>query len=226
MTIWARVRRVVFGPPKDVHEPHAFHKLSLIAFLAWVGLGADGLSSCAYGPEEAFRRSASTATSRCSWRRDDRDRVHHLFRLQPHHRAVSRRAAAATWSPRKLLGGRAGVVSGSALLVDYVLTITISIAAGRGRDLQLPAAALAQLRAGGLAMRRHRRSLTDDEPARRQGIGHGARADLPGVFLVTHAIAHPGSRSAAHVPELPAVTAEVHANVGGTLVALGDVRRR
>ena len=29
--------------------------MSLIAFLAWVGLGADGLSSSAYGPEEAFR---------------------------------------------------------------------------------------------------------------------------------------------------------------------------
>ena len=39
-------------------------------------------------------------------------------------------AAAATWSPRKLLGPSAGVVSGCALLVDYVLTITVSIAAG------------------------------------------------------------------------------------------------
>jgi hypothetical protein len=29
--------------------------LTLIPFLAWVGLGADGLSSSAYGPEEAFR---------------------------------------------------------------------------------------------------------------------------------------------------------------------------
>src|SRR4051812_23482658 len=29
--------------------------MSLIAFLAWVGLGADGLSSSAYGPEEAFK---------------------------------------------------------------------------------------------------------------------------------------------------------------------------
>src|SRR3954469_11457122 len=56
MTILARVRRVVFGPAKDVNEPHAFHKLSLIAFLAWVGLGADGLSSSAYGPEETFRQ--------------------------------------------------------------------------------------------------------------------------------------------------------------------------
>jgi hypothetical protein len=26
----------------------------LVAFLAWIGLGADGLSSSCYGPEEAF----------------------------------------------------------------------------------------------------------------------------------------------------------------------------
>src|SRR5215210_5187160 len=50
-----RLRRLVSGPPKDVKDPHAFHKLSLVALLAWVGLGADGLSSAAYGPEEAFR---------------------------------------------------------------------------------------------------------------------------------------------------------------------------
>src|SRR4026207_1131359 len=51
-----RIRRFPFGPPKDVRDPHAFHKLSLIALLAWVGLGADGLSSSAYGPEEAFKQ--------------------------------------------------------------------------------------------------------------------------------------------------------------------------
>src|ERR1043165_1396171 len=56
MTMFARLRRVVFGAPKDVKDPHAFHKLSLVALLAWVGLGADGLSSSAYGPEEAFRQ--------------------------------------------------------------------------------------------------------------------------------------------------------------------------
>ncbi|WP_199699102.1 hypothetical protein [Oleomonas cavernae] len=28
--------------------------MALAAFLAWVGLGADGLSSANYGPEEAF----------------------------------------------------------------------------------------------------------------------------------------------------------------------------
>ncbi len=45
---------LLFGPPKDVRDPGIFHKLSLVAFLAWVGLGSDGLSSSCYGPEEAF----------------------------------------------------------------------------------------------------------------------------------------------------------------------------
>ena len=42
------------GPPRDVRDPGIFHSLSLVAFLAWVGLGSDGLSSTCYGPEEAF----------------------------------------------------------------------------------------------------------------------------------------------------------------------------
>ena len=33
--------------------PRLFQHMSLAVFLAWVGLGADGLSSSAYGPEEA-----------------------------------------------------------------------------------------------------------------------------------------------------------------------------
>lgn len=50
-----RVRRAILGAPRDVADTSQLHKMSLIAFLAWVGLGADGLSSSAYGPEEAFR---------------------------------------------------------------------------------------------------------------------------------------------------------------------------
>jgi len=44
----------MLGDPKDPLSPSVFHQLSLVAFLAWVGLGADGLSSSCYGPEEAF----------------------------------------------------------------------------------------------------------------------------------------------------------------------------
>src|ERR1043166_887962 len=53
---WSRFRRLLLGRPRDVKDRGLAHKLSLIAFLAWVGLGADGLSSSAYGPEEAFRQ--------------------------------------------------------------------------------------------------------------------------------------------------------------------------
>ena len=46
--------QIIIGPARDVKDPEIFHQLSLIAFLAWVGLGSDGLSSSCYGPEEAF----------------------------------------------------------------------------------------------------------------------------------------------------------------------------
>src|ERR1700759_1048950 len=45
----------VFGRARDLRDPKVFHQMSLVAFLAWVGLGADGLSSSSYGPEEAFK---------------------------------------------------------------------------------------------------------------------------------------------------------------------------
>src|SRR5437868_7498834 len=50
-----KIKQLVFGKPRDIKDPQVFHHVSLIAFLAWVGLGADGLSSSAYGPDEAFR---------------------------------------------------------------------------------------------------------------------------------------------------------------------------
>ena len=50
-----KIRNILIGPARDLHDPSLGHKVSLAAFLAWVGLGCDGLSSSAYGPEEAFR---------------------------------------------------------------------------------------------------------------------------------------------------------------------------
>src|SRR5207302_455202 len=54
-TRWQRLKRALLGGPKDIQDPLLFQHISLAAFLAWVGLGADGLSSSAYGPEEAFK---------------------------------------------------------------------------------------------------------------------------------------------------------------------------
>ncbi|HVI73531.1 MAG TPA: APC family permease [Anaeromyxobacteraceae bacterium] len=128
MTI-SSLRRVVLGKPRDVFDPKTYHHISLIAFLAWVGLGADGLSSSAYGPEESFRTLGE----------------HHFLavgmavaiaftvfiisyaysRIIEHFPFGGGGYVVAT----KLLGPRSGVVSGSALLVDYVLTVSVSIAA-------------------------------------------------------------------------------------------------
>lgn len=41
-----------FGKLKNPLDRKAFHPTSLVVFLAWVGLGADGLNSSPYGPAE------------------------------------------------------------------------------------------------------------------------------------------------------------------------------
>jgi hypothetical protein len=38
-----RLRRLAIGNARDPHDPTVFHKISLIAFFAWVGLGANDL---------------------------------------------------------------------------------------------------------------------------------------------------------------------------------------
>ena len=47
-------RRLLIGPPRDPLSPETRRHILLIAFFAWVGLGADGLSSANYGPEVSF----------------------------------------------------------------------------------------------------------------------------------------------------------------------------
>jgi amino acid transporter len=126
---WQRLRRLLFGQPRDLGDSSLHRRLSLVALLAWVGLGADGLSSSSYGPEEAFRTLGPHT---------------YLAVALAGVTALTVIVIAAAYSrliedfPRggggyvvasTLLGERIGVVSGCALLVDYVLTITVSIAA-------------------------------------------------------------------------------------------------
>lgn len=124
-----RVWAAVIGPARRITDPALFHKISLAAFLAWVGLGADGLSSSAYGPEAAFLALGP-----------------HTFLAIPlavmvaltvmviaasYIRIIERFPAGGGGYvvATKLLGPGAGLVSGAALLVDYVLTVAISLAA-------------------------------------------------------------------------------------------------
>ncbi|MEO8053978.1 MAG: APC family permease [Acidobacteriota bacterium] len=126
----SKFSQVLLGKPRDVKDPHVFHRLSLIAFLAWVGLGADGLSSSAYGPDEAFRalgEHRSLAIVLVAMTAITVGVISYAYsNLIEHFPGGGGGYLVAT----KLLGRRAGVVSGCALLVDYVLTITVSIASG------------------------------------------------------------------------------------------------
>src|SRR4030095_10349453 len=123
------LKSILFGKPKDPLDPGVFHRVSLAAFLAWVGLGSDGMSSSAYGPEEAFRALGDQhylavalvfATSITIF-----VIAYAYSRIIEHFPFGGGGYIVAT----KLLGSSFGVVSGSALVVDYVLTISVSIAA-------------------------------------------------------------------------------------------------
>ena len=123
-----KLRRKLVGAPRDIQDSSIFHKISLIPVLAWIGLGADGLSSSSYGPEEAFRALGEhtylavflgLATALTVFI------ISYAYsRIIEHFPTGGGGYIVATHT----LGEKAGVVSGSALLVDYVLTITVSIA--------------------------------------------------------------------------------------------------
>jgi len=125
-----RLRRLLLGGRRELHDPSVFHKVSLVAFLAWVGLGADGLSSSAYGPEEAFKAlgphtylagALALATA-----------LTVLLIAYAYSRIIEQfpLGGGGYVVASRLLGRKAGLTSGSALVIDYMLTISISIAAG------------------------------------------------------------------------------------------------
>jgi amino acid transporter len=124
------LKTLLLGRQRNPLDQRVYHQLSLVAFLAWVGLGADGLSSVCYGPEEAFKAlgqhgylgvlvGLATALTvfiiGISY-----TKLIEVFPMGGGGYVVA----------NKLLSPTLGMVSGSALLIDYVLTIAISIASG------------------------------------------------------------------------------------------------
>ncbi len=180
-----RLKILLFGKPLSLHDSSIFHHMSLVPFLAWVGLGADGLSSSSYGPAEAFHTLGehtylavglalltgltvvliSAAYSR-------------IIEEFPH-------GGGGYVVATKLLGERVGVISGCALLVDYVLTITVSVASAGDalfsllplglHALKLPLQVLVIVGLTGLNMRGVKESVVSMVP-------------IFALFLLTHII--------------------------------------
>lgn len=128
--IYSKLKSIFIGKARNPYDKSLFHKLSLVAFFAWVGLGADGLSSSSYGPEEAFLALGEhiylgifVAIASAITIFVISASYHQIVELFPF-------GGGGYLVASKLLSPQLGVVAGCALLIDYVLTITLSIASG------------------------------------------------------------------------------------------------
>ena len=216
MPVAARFRRLLFGRPRDLSDRRLFEHISLVALLAWVGLGADGLSSSSYGPEEAFRTLGShtylavaiaaltaltVAIIAAAYGR--------IIEEFPH-------GGGGYLVASKLLGPRLGVVSGCALLVDYVLTIAVSIASSCDALFSLAPVSWQSAKveiAVALVV-----ALT---VLNIRGVKESVLVLTPVfvVFLLTHVVLILGAVSS-HVDQIPAVAAGV---AGGFREGLGTL---
>lgn len=215
--VGSRLRRIFLGKPRDLSDRSLFNRLSLVALLAWVGLGADGLSSSSYGPEEAFRALGE-----------------HTYLAVALAIAVAGTVTIISWAyshiveqfpeggggyvvATKLLGPGTGLVSGSALVVDYILTITVSLAAaGEAIFSFLPPSLLIWkvpfevCLIGALTVLNIR------------GVRESILVLTPifVLFLITHVVLILGG-IVGHVSELPAVTSDIASGFDRGLGVLG-----
>jgi amino acid transporter len=137
MNVFRLAKEVFIGRARNLSDRRIFHNMSLVALLAWVGLGADGLSSSCYGPEAAFLALKGHT---------------HLSLFVALASVLTIVVICASYSQiieqfpsggggylvaSKLLSPPVGVISGCALIGDYILTIAISIASGADATFSL-----------------------------------------------------------------------------------------
>ena len=215
----SRLRRLLFGAPRDVQDPRTHHTISLIALLAWVGLGADGLSSSAYGPDEAFRALGTHGYLAVALALATGITV--LVISVAYTQIIKRFpfGGGGYVVATELLGARAGVISGSALLVDYVLTISVSVASSGDAIFSFlpPSAGIWKLTveaaAIGILILLNLRGVKESVTI---------LAPIFGLFIVTHAILVFGGVGS-HVLEVPRVASEVGHGFRSGLAELGAV---
>ncbi len=128
--VYSTFKKLIIGKSRNLNDEKIFHRLTLVAFFAWIGLGSDGISSSCYGPEEAYRTLGTyphlsifvgiailitIAIISSSYSQ--------IIRLFPSGGGGYKVAT-------KLLSSEIGMISGCSLLVDYILTISISVSSG------------------------------------------------------------------------------------------------
>ena len=129
-TLGQRIKCLFLGKSKNPRDSRIFQKLSLIAFFAWIGLGADGLSSSCYGPQEAFLALNGHAYLSIFVAIGT---VLTIFVISTSYSQIVElfpSGGGGYLVASKLLSPTLGMISGCALLIDYVLTIAVSVASG------------------------------------------------------------------------------------------------
>lgn len=127
---FSSLRKFLIGKSRNLYDEKIFHRLTLVAFFAWIGLGSDGISSSCYGPEESYRTLGI---------------YHHLSFFVGIAIIITIAIISTSYSQiiklfpsggggykvaTKLLSPKLGMISGCSLLVDYVLTISMSVSSG------------------------------------------------------------------------------------------------
>ena len=125
-----KLKTLIIGKPHDPFDSNIFHKLSLIALFAWVGLGSDAMSSASYGPEEAYLALEGHIYLAIFVAMGI---ILTIFVISTSYSQIVElfpTGGGGYLVASKLLSPHLGMLSGCALLIDYVLTIAISIASG------------------------------------------------------------------------------------------------
>ncbi|MBN8532295.1 MAG: APC family permease, partial [Alphaproteobacteria bacterium] len=129
-SIRRKFRDALFGAPRDPFNKDMRQHIALAAFMAWVGLGADGLSSANYGPAEAFLALGANTHLALYLAAATAITVFVIALCYNQVIALFPGGGGGYKIASRLIHPTAGAVSGSALIIDYMLTIAISVASG------------------------------------------------------------------------------------------------
>jgi amino acid transporter len=211
------LKNVLIGRARNPREAAVFRHLSLVAFFAWIGLGADGLSSSNYGPAEAF---LALGTHQYLAVFVGLGTVITIFIIAASYSQIVElfpTGGGGYFVATKLLSPWLGMISGCALLIDYVLTISVSIASGADaifsflplgwHQYKLELALLLVILLVLLNLRGVRESVIPLAPIFLTFLATHVFVILYGLFT--------------HLPEMPTVAREVHTNVRETMNSIG-----
>lgn len=215
--IFQKIRRLVLGSEKNPFDKNIFHSMALLPFFAWVGLGADGLSSSSYGPEEAWHVLHAYPALGLFVALGTAITVFVLSGAYTQIIEMFPGGGGGYLVASKLLSPTVGMVSGCALLIDYVLTISISIAAGADAIYSfLPPEMVGWKFSTVIA------GITVLTILNLRGVKESVGMMVPIflVFVVTHAFAI-GYALFTHSTEMPAIAQQTASQVTGAADVLG-----